>query len=88
MHKKGLSRSRGQFHGCALPLDHGQERDAQPAHVGRCQQASAEARKVQNCSVIGPPPELHRGVGQGLGSGGDDALHVAGEAGVDGAEEA
>ena len=48
-------------------LDYRQHRGNQPAHVGRCEEGTWPGLFLRHDHQ---PPELHRGVGQGLGSGG------------------
>ena len=54
-----------------FPLDHRQHRGDQPTHVGRRQQGSRPGLFLRHDHHA---PELHRGVGQGLDLGGDDAV--------------
>ena len=53
-----------------FPLDHRQDRGDQPGHAGRCQQGMQPGRFLRHDHQAS---ELHRGVGLGFGSGGDDA---------------
>ena len=55
-----------------LPLDHGQNRSDQPARVGRGQQDVRPGLLVLHHDH--QAPELHRRVGLGFGSGGNDAV--------------
>ena len=57
--------------GLYFPLDHRQDGGDQPAHVGKGQQGVRPWLLVRHDHQA---PELHRGVGQGLGPGGDDAV--------------
>ncbi len=54
-----------------FPLDHRQHRGDQPARISRGQQGMRPGLLVRHNHQA---PELRRGVGQVLGSGGDDAI--------------